>query len=203
LNGYLEQVENDSDKAIILTGIESYQKGVVPSLPIRFHLSLAGNYSTLLPENLDFIAGVEIINYRKIELKKYLWSLLPKKVNGAYKSIIGKPNMSDAELETQITLYKKKLADAKAGLDVFEGQALAKGITQEELRQQIIAKGAEFLQAEKLVNDRIELVRSMMEDNIDSIVTPEDVEDVKAKFALIDKFTISTPVSDIVNALKN
>jgi len=137
----------------------------------------------------------------KTQLLKSLWSLLPKKVIGSKKDIIGKPDMSDGELEVQIDLYRKKYDDAKAGLDVFEGQALAKGVTQEEYRQLIITKGDNFLLGEKVVNDRIELVRELMEDKINAVETPEDVEDIKNKFVAIEGFTIETPVQDIIDAL--
>jgi len=99
-------------------------------------------------------------------------------------------------------LYRKKYDDAKNGLDVFEGQALAKGVTQEEYRQFIITKGDNFLLGEKVIADRIELVRGLMEDKIDTIETPEDIESVKSKFVVIKGFTIETPIQDILDALE-
>ena len=150
----------------------------------------------------EAVVGKSIYDCHKTYFKKALWSLLPKKVLDAKKIIIGKPDMSDDELEVQLELYRKKYADAKAGLDVFEGQALAKGVTQEEYRQLIITKGDNFLLGEKVINDRIELVRGLMEDKIDTIETLEDVESVKNKFVIIEGFTVETPVQDIIDALE-
>ena len=137
----------------------------------------------------------------KVKFKKDLWALLPKKVKEAKKIIIGKPDMSDDELKVQLELYRKKYDDAKAGLDVFEGQALAKGITQEEFRQLVVQKGDNFLFGEKVIDDRIELVRSSMEDKIDAISDTIDVDNVKNKFTIIDTFTINTSAQEMLNEL--
>jgi len=161
-------------------------------------------YKNLSNEDLATLLEVKEnfkVDEIKTQLLKSLWGLLPKKVIGSKKDIIGKPDMSDGELEVQIDLYRKKYDDAKAGLDVFEGQALAKGVTQEEYRQLIIAKGDNFLLGEKVINDRIELVRGLMEDKINAVETPEDIENIKNKFIVIEGFTIETPVQDIIDAL--
>jgi len=138
----------------------------------------------------------------KVRLKQKLWNILPKKTIGAKKIIIGKPDMSDSDLEVQLDLYLKKYEDAKAGLNVFEGQALAKKITQEEYRATVILKGDAFLEAEKKINDMIELTRSLLEENINSMVSKEDRDLVLEKFLLVDGFTIFTSVGDIVTVLK-
>jgi len=148
------------------------------------------------------IVGKNIYDCYKVYLKKVLWGLLPQKVLGAKKQIIGKPDMSDEELEVQLELYRKKYADAKNELDVFEGQALAKGVTQDEYRQFIITKGDNFLLGEKVINDRIELVRGLMEDKINAVEIPEDVESVKSKFVVIEGFTVETPIQDILDDLE-
>jgi len=145
--------------------------------------------------------GQSIWDCWKVKLKKDLWSLLPKKVIDAKKFIIGKPAMSDEELKVQLELYKQKYADAKAGLDVFEGQALAKGITQEEFRALVIKKGDNFLFGEKVIDDRIELVRGVLEDKIDAIANSDDVHNVENKLGLINTFTINTAPQEMLSAL--
>jgi len=148
------------------------------------------------------IVGKNIYDCYKVYLKKVLWSLLPQKVLGAKKQIIGKPDMSDEELEVQLELYRKKYADAKAGLNVFKGQALARHISQKDYRDLIIKKGKALITAESTINDRIELVRGLMEDKINSIKSLEDIENVKTKFKVINTFSISTPAKVIISNLK-
>ena len=149
------------------------------------------------------IVGKNIYDCYKVFLKKALWGLLPKKVSGAKKDIIGKPDMSDEELEVQLELYRKKYDDAKAGLNVFKGQALARRMSQKDYRALVIKKGNALLTAEKVINDRIELVRSLMEDNIDKIKSYDDIESIKAKFVLVNGFSIGTSVKSIANSLKS
>jgi len=146
--------------------------------------------------------GMTLWGCWKVKLKKELWALLPEKVKGAKKNIIGKPDMSDEELEVQLQLYREKYEDAKNGLDVFEGQALEKGVSQEEYRAFVIAKGDEFVLSDKLIADRIELVRGMMEDRINKIDSLERLGSVIGKFEAVGGFDMETPVGEIVNSLE-
>lgn len=137
----------------------------------------------------------------KMALLQDLGKLLPRKVLGAKKQIIGKPWLTNAELEIQLDIYKAKYEDAKAGLDVFKAQAYKAGVTQEEYRNLIIRKGDEFILAEKKINDLIEAVRQLVEEKIDSIESSADAEKVSEKIKLIDSFTIETPSEEIFKAL--
>ena len=147
-------------------------------------------------------SGKKLIDCYKEQLKKQLWKLLPQKVKNAKKVIIGKPEMSNEELEIQLELYWQKYQDAKDGKDVFEAQATAMGLTQEKYRDLVISKGDAFIQMEKQANDRVEMVRSKMEDNIKLAQTKEDIQLLQDMLKTIDTFTLETPLEDIINALK-
>ena len=155
-------------------------------------------YTPLDDELLEIAnLGDNINDIYKKSTKSKLWSMLPKKEKQAKKIIIRKPEMTDEELEKQLEIYWNKYEDAKAGLDVFEGQALALGITQEEYRQLIIQKGDEFILAKKKMHDMIEMTRQLAEDKINLITNEDDYKNVLELLKNTDEFTLETTLQEI------
>jgi hypothetical protein len=137
----------------------------------------------------------------KIKLKENLWSLLPSKIKTAQKVIIGKRNLTDEQLEVQLKLYSKKYQKAKEGKDVFASQAIITGLSQEEFRSLVIAKGDRLLQLEEYTEDKIEGIHQYMENSIDNM-TLETLSKIEAQFVLLDSFSIATSMTSMVTQLE-
>lgn len=158
---------------------------------------------SVLDENGSFTPPVFNFNAEeeKLILKKHLWSLLPQKIIASKKHIIGKYHISDEELKALLNVYENKYNDAVAGLEVFKAQATIANVSQADFRAIVIAKGDAFKFAEKEVNDLIETVRQVMEDKIDALSTVEERDIVVEKMSAIDKFSILTPLGEIMEIL--
>lgn len=160
-----------------------------------------------LDDSEDWEITIESPIVPSIEAEKYFFlkelsELFQRKVLEAKKEIIEKPWLSDKELATQLKVYEEKYQDAKDGIDVFEAQSAQVEVSQEVFRGIVIQKGDEFKLAEKRINDKIESVRQVLERKIQEIKTKDDTKKIKDIFVLINNFSISTPLTEIISAIK-
>lgn len=165
-------------------------------------ISIVLDFVNMTNEELtSHILNIATVSEYKISLKTKLWNMIHRKVLASKKAVINKPDISDEALYAQLKLYTSKYEDAKGGFDVFEGQALAKGISQADCRSLIISKGNEFLLSEKYINDRIEMVRGLIEDKINAITSEEDAAHILAILSSVDSFSINTTNAEIMTVL--
>lgn len=137
------------------------------------------------------------------ETKEGLFSkvseLLPRKVSGAKKTLIGKPWLTDKELEVQLQIYTDKYNDAKAGLNVFATQAKKEGITQKKFREIVIAKGDALLLSDKKAKDLIESVRQLLEDSISNMQSINEESRILHLLNIVDnELSLSSSIDDII-----
>ena len=138
---------------------------------------------------------------KRDKIMESIWSLLTIKEEKGKKEIRGKAGIRDEDF---IQLSKKdarRLASAKAGLDVFPLQAQIKGVTQAQIRDDIIAKATQYESSVLALDDKLDGVRMALEQQCHQASTDEDLSAILLKIKKLSELTLGASESEIAAIL--
>jgi len=187
----------------------------VPSDPLRIDRFIVGSdgHTISLDPYLEGVANDELDNLVfqreqgkgfhlvKQNITNSIWKLISAKTIHAKKVIRGKPNISDADFEILMATDMSRRRAAEDGKDVFELQSMLESKTQAVIRTEILAAAALWDEQMLILEDKIESVRRILENKVDSAVSEEDILAIKSIVHQLSALDVNATSADIAQIL--